>query len=198
MAQTQVRVPGGGNTYVKIGLDSTHVVEFLSRLRETPPSSKGNPVAIQGIGDVRPVEVALPYAQGHGVLNLTVWQRWGVDGWVSAFMSRTDNGTGSDGSNMWDAFINRSDDDLPEQMKHRGSNRYPVDLVEVYNAQRMNPEYVKVQQVELGANGEIARIKNYNGCVITNVSAASDLDNNTMEAPVQIEIWYTSFDITYV
>lgn len=188
MPKTHVRVLGGGNTYVCIGLGKAKKVEFLSQLTDTPGTVIGRTTPIQGIGDAYPVEIATGYAQGAGSLTLRVWQTWEKDGWVSAFMS--DDGT--DGG-IWDQFMNNN-----ATFKYRDNDHhYPVDIYEVLTAQRMNTEYISVQKIEKGANGQTARIKSYEGCVITDISAAEDITNDKMDNIITITMAYTKVNVTY-
>ncbi len=178
MPKTHVRVIGGGNTYVRIGLNSGEKVEFIASLSDTPGRINGQPVAIQGIGDKHPVEIATGYSMGAGTLTLKVWETWGEDGWVSAFKSTQ----GSD-NDIWKRFVDKG--------QGHGESGYPIDLVEVLDAQRLNPDYIFVAKVELGADGSPIRTKIYQGCVITDVDAKEDVDNNKMDKQITITMMYT-------
>lgn len=193
MPKTHVRVLGGGNTYVTVGLDGGNtIVEFLARLQDQPGRVNGGPVEIQGIGDKYPVEIATGYSQKAGTLTLEVWQTWGKDGWVSAFMTTGIDGSMSDSVGIWDAFRNKN-------ANNSGNNQldgYPVDLVEVLEAQRLNPSFIEVCKFEKGADGSIARVKNYHGCVITGIQADETVQNETMENRVRIDMMYTHVTVT--
>lgn len=193
MPKTHVRVLGGGNTYVAIGLNGgTQVVEFLSNINDTPGRVQGQPEAIQGIGDKYPVEIATGYSQGMGTLVLSVWQTWGKDGWVSAFMTTGLDGNMSDTLGIWNEFMTRN-------ANNGGNNQldgYPVDLVEVLEAQRMNPDFIEVRKFEKGADGNIARVKNYHGCVITDIQANENVNNQSMTNTVTITMNYTHVTVT--
>ena len=99
MAQTNVRVPGGGNTFIEMAASGGTGIRlaFLANAQDTPGSSVGNPTPIHPIGSPYPVDIAIPYAQGAGRLVLTVWSTWGRDGWVSAFLN-------NEGSSPWAGY----------------------------------------------------------------------------------------------
>ena len=192
MPKTHVRVLGGGNTYVKVGLNDLYTVEFLATLNDSPGRVKGGPVDIQGIGDKYPVEIATGYSQESGTLTLDVWQTWGRDGWVSAFMKTNPDGSMSDEIGLWNQFREKNNDN--------GSNNqldgYPVDLVEVLEAQRLNPDFIEVCKFEKGADGSIAHVKNYHGCVITDIRSDEQITNDKMDGKVTITMKYTHVTVT--
>ena len=190
MPKTHVRVLGGGNTYVVVGLKNRQKVEFLASMNETPPAVVGTTTPIQGIGDVHPVEIATGYAAGAGQLSLDVYQTWEKDGWVSAFMT-TDKSSGamSDETGIWDAWLNG------EQAKANSLDGYPCDIYEIMQAQRMNTEYISVQKIIKNAQGEPFRIKTYHGCVITGVSQDERIENATMVGKCTITMQYTHYTI---
>lgn len=178
MAKTQVRVVGGGNTYVTVGNGDSRV-SFIAQLQDQPGRIAAQPVPIQGIGDRYPVEIATAYAQGAGTLTLTVWERWGKDGWISAFEND-------------DIFSNYTS----EVAKGSGFASYPADLVEVLDAQRKNDSYISIKKVEKGADGNTIRIKSYNNAVITDIDASENVSNESMEKKVKITVMYTNITIT--
>ena len=193
MPKTHVRVLGGGNTYVTVGLNNgSTIVEFLAQIQDQPGSVNGRPTPIQGIGDKYPVEIATGYSQGAGQLTLQVWQTWGKDGWVSAFMTTDAEGKMSDAVGLWDAFRNKN----ANNEGSNGSNGYPVDVVEVLEAQRLNTDFIQVCKFEKGADGSIVRVKNYHGCVITDIQMNETVRNETMDNPVTITMMYTHFTVT--
>lgn len=170
MTTTQVRVPGGGNTYICVG-EGDNKVEFLSSISDTPGSAVGNPTTIHPIGSKYPVEIATGYAQGAGTLRLEVWQLWGKDGWVTVFGP----------SGIFEGYS-------------PANNTYsndPIDLVQVLEAQRQANAPVVIKKVELGADGNIARIINYKNAVITNIGAQENVRIETMERKVTIDVMYT-------
>lgn len=186
MARTHVRVTGGGNTYVKIGLNKTKKVEFLAQINDRPGSALANPVPIQPIGSPYPVEIATAYGQGAGTLTLQVWSTWEQDGWVSAFMSNDDDAS----VDVWDKFRSVRDSN--------SGNGYPVDLYEVLRAQRLNDTYIQVEKIEKNSKGEDYRVKSYQGCVITDIDASENVQNNSMDKQVTITMMYTHVITTYV
>lgn len=186
MGTTNVRVPGGGNTYIKMGLGSSVQVEFLARFNDQPGPTVGRATPIHPIGSPYPIEIATPYAQGVGTITITVWSTWGKDGWVSAFMRR--NGAGEltdaqDSKSPWANYESRFNKDDPHA---------PVDLREVLEAQRKNSQPLVVEKIELGKNGRVARCKSYQNCVITDIDARDDVSIEKMEQQVTITIQYTN------
>lgn len=177
MANTQVRVVGGGNTYVTVGSGNTKVA-FIAQLRDQPGQVVGNPTPIQGIGDKYPVEIATGYAQGAGTLTLTVWERWGKDGWISAF----------ENSGIFNNYTSSAG-------KGSSFSKYPADLVEVLEAQRQSNTALVIKKVEKGADGKTIRIKNYQNPVITNIDASETVQNNTMDKQITITVMYTNITI---
>lgn len=192
MLNTNVRVLGGGNTYVKMGLPGSGggiaQVVFLANVKDQPGRSVGTPVEIQPIGSRYPVEIPTPYAQGAGTLTLSVWQTWGKDGWVSAFMSRGSDGLLTEGSaSPWSGYLSA----------HNSTTRNePVDLVEVLDAQRKLPGNIIVKKYELGASGDVARVKSYEGAVITDIDAGESVQNDTMDNKVTITMKYRYVTVT--
>ena len=178
MATTQVRVVGGGNTYVTVGSGDNRV-SFIAQLQDRPGQIVGSPTPIQGIGDRYPVEIATGYAQGAGTLTLTVWERWGKDGWISAFESAGifDNYTSSAG-------------------KGSSFSKYPADLVEVLEAQRQSNTALVIKKVEKGADGKTIRIKNYQNPVITDIDANEVVTKEKMDKQITITVMYTNITIS--
>ena len=195
MPQSQVRVPGGGNTYVCIETTDKKI-EFLANLRDQPGSIQGGPTPIQAIGDAYPREIVTGYSSGMGQLTLEVWQVWGKDGWVSAFQS-TNGGENyiwgsADGSSLNPGnMTNGNAHGAPST-----SGYEPIDIREVLALQRQQPESIKVMKVELGKDGNIARIKSYQNCVITGIDAGETVKNDTMPTTISITMNYTHFVVT--
>lgn len=183
MAVTKVRVPGGGNTFIEMafGSDQTTRVQFLARFNDTPGTAAGTVTPIHPIGYGYPIEIAAPYAQNMGTITLTVWARWGMDGWTSALKT----------TGLLDGYTSNHG--------HGGAegNTYPVDLYEVLEAQRRKSNYVSVHKVELGGDGNVARIKSYQGAVITNISQPEDITVTTMTVQTTITINYCYVTVTY-
>lgn len=184
MPVTHVRVPGGGNTYIMMGLSGGKMVEFLSDFQDTAGRPNGNATEIQPIGHKYPVEIATPYSQKAGTLTLNVWETWGKDGWVSAFMYDT----GQNAYNIGDSNYPWKDYVSPTS----GVERLPVDLYEVLDAQRKLTEYITVKKVELGASGQPVRIKTYVNAVIVDIQDNELVDQTTMEKKCTITIMYTN------
>lgn len=190
MGTTNVRVPGGGNTYIKMGLGEGVNVEFLSRFTDEPGRVVGSTTPIHPIGSPYPVEIATGYAQGAGTITITVWSTWGKDGWVSAFMRRSANGDvtdNQDGKSPWANYVSAYNKDSAHE---------PVDLREVLEAQRQNSTPLVVEKIELGKDGKPVRSKKYQNCVITDIGAREDVQINTMEQMVTITIMYTNVVVT--
>lgn len=190
MPTTHVRVPGGGNTYVRMGLTSTIKVEFMANVNDQPGAVVGSPEQIQPIGATHPIEIATGYAMAAGTLTIKVWPTWGKDGWVSAFMTTNSDGSLADTTGIWDNFISGA-------TGNNSLDHYPVDLYEVLEAQRMNNDYLTVQKVEKDASGDDYRIKNYKGCVITQIDAGENINNAAMPASIQttITVMYTHVEV---
>ena len=184
MAQTNVRVPGGGNTYIEMSASgsSTTRVAFLANVQDTPGRSVGNPTAIHPIGSPYPVDIAIPYAQGAGQLVFTVWATWGRDGWVSAFMN-------DEGHSPWKSYTSKGSG---------GKVGTPCDLREVLEAQRSVGGTLNCKKFELGPDGSsVLRVKTYQGCVISDIDATDNISIETMEQRVRITCMYTRGTITY-
>ena len=184
MAKTQVRVPGGGNTFIKMGFENTPVrVAFLANFFDQPGRSVGNPTPIHPIGNAYPVEIAVPYAQSAGTLTLTVWALWGKDGWVSAFANNYDR-------SPWKKY----------KSKHGYTSsgyKWPVDLREVLEAQREVGGYLTCKKYELAADGKsVARVKDYQRCVITDIDASDNVSIEQMEQRVKITCMYAFVKVT--
>ena len=175
MAATNVRVVGGGNTLVVVG-SGEDAVKFISQLQDNPGRANANPVAIQGIGDKYPVEIATAYAQKEGTLTLTVWERWGVDGWTSLF----------EDSGIFDNYTSDMN----------SASKYPVDLVEVLDAQRKSNTDLKIRKIERGADGNTVRVKTYLNPVITDIDASESVRNEDMVKTVKITVMYTNIQVT--
>lgn len=192
MSQTQTRVPGGGNTYIRMGLTSTIKLEFLANYNDSPGKAVAQPEEIQPIGSPYPKEIATAYAQAAGTLTLKVWNTWGKDGWVSALMSSSDDGSLTDTTGIWDAFVSSSSTSKGNQL-----DGYPVDVKEVLEAQRMNSDSITVQKIEKNAAGDDFRIKNYVGAVITDIDATENVNNSSMprDTQVTITIKYTNVQV---
>lgn len=177
MATTQVRVPGGGNTFMVMGTGKQGVrVAFLANVNDQPGRSVGNATAIHPIGSAYPVEIATPFAQGMGTLTLTVWSQWGKDGWVSAYANDITKAP-------W-ANYNGPHGDIKGQ---------PVDLREVLEAQRKSlgqDGYILCQKYERGRDTSIVRVKNYEKAVITDIDATDNVSIETMEQRVRITLNY--------
>jgi len=190
MGTTNVRVPGGGNTYIKMGLGEGVNVEFLASFRDQPGGAVGRVTPIQPIGSPYPIEIATPYAQDAGQITITVWSTWGKDGWVSAFMRRSATGEltdNQDGKSPWANYTSKYNKD---------SIHEPVDLREVLEAQRQSDQPLVVEKIELGKNGQPVRSKKYQNCVITNIDAGDNVDISTMTQQVTITIMYTNIVVT--
>lgn len=190
MGTTNVRVPGGGNTYLKMGLGEGVNVEFLAEFRDQPGQPVGRATPIHPIGSPYPIEIATPYAQGAGQITVTVWSTWGKDGWVSAFMRRSATGEltdNQDSKSPWANYVSTYNKD---------SSHEPVDLREVLEAQRKNDLPFVVEKIELGKNGAPARSKKYQNCVITDIDASDQVTNERMEQRVSITIMYTNIVVT--
>ena len=174
MATTNVRVPGGGNTYIKAGLGEGVQLEFLSSFSDQVGRPVGSPTPIHPIGSPYPVEIATPYAQGAGTLTFTVWATWGKDGWVSAFLRRGADGNISDqqdGHSPWSEYVSQYNKDAIHE---------PVDLREVFEAQRKSDKPFVVEKIELGRDGSPVRSKKYQNCVITDIGANETVRNDQM------------------
>lgn len=183
MAQTVTRVAGGGNTFVTLG-NGTKRIRLLASCNDRPGTVNGGPTPIQGVGDIYPFEIATGYSQGAGTLTLEVYQVWGKDGWVS----------------MWDDSINALKDPTSNRANflqgfQSNMNRHvrtsPADVVEMLRAQREFPGFVGVAKVECGRDGRPVRVKKYMGCVITDISAGENIQNNSMDMRVTITMMYT-------
>lgn len=189
MATTNVRVPGGGNTYIVAGFDDGVRLEFLSDFTDTPGTPVGAATEIHPIGYPYPIEIATPYAQRAGTINFTVWSTWGKDGWVSAFLRRGADGNISeqqDSSSPWADYVSSWNKDVRNE---------PVDLREVFEAQRKSNRQFTVKKFELGKNGEAVRVKEYQNCVITNIQAGETVRNDTMTQTCRIDVMYTNVNI---
>lgn len=189
MPQTHVRVPGGGNTYIKASIASLNTLvgeqgggglelEFLANVVDQPGSTLATEEEIQPIGKAYPVEIATAYGMKAGTLTLTVWPTWGYDGWVSAF-AKVVGGKLAYAQGVWGNGSYTS---------NNGGGSFPVDLFEVFDAQRKNSDYMTIKKVELGANGATARIKEYQNCVITNIDAGETIRNDSMPRDIQTKI----------
>ena len=189
MGTTNVRVPGGGNTYVKMGLGEGIAVEFLASFNDQPGPAVGNPTPIHPIGKPYPVEIATPYAQQAGRITIRVWSTWGKDGWLSAFLHRTATGelNSQDSKSPWAEYVSSYNKD---------SIHEPVDLREVLEAQRKNEKPLVIEKIELGKNGTPVRSKQYQNCVIVDVEAGENVQLNTMEQQVTITVMYTNVIVT--
>jgi hypothetical protein len=163
-------------------------VVFLASVRDQPGRAVGNITPIHPIGNRYPVEIPTPYAQGAGTLTLSVWQTWGKDGWVSAFMTRGSGGTlAQGGASPWTGYASA----------HNATTKSePVDLVEVLDAQRKLTNNITVKKYELGSNGSVARVKTYENAVITDIDAGENIQNSTMENQVTITLMYTYVTVT--
>ena len=190
MGTTNVRVPGGGNTYIKMGLGSSAQVEFLARFNDQPGAAVGRATPIHPIGKPYPVEIATPYAQNAGQITITVWSTWGRDGWVSAFMRMDSTGEVADAQNSKSPWANYT------SPNNKDDKHAPVDLREVLEAQRKNKEPLVVHKMELGKNGRVARCKTYQNCVIVDIDARDDVTIDKMTQEVQITIMYTNVVVT--
>lgn len=189
MASSIVRVPGGGNTYmgIKIGGEKEHNIEFLAEINDQPGQAEGRATPIHPIGKPYPVEIATPYAQSMGTLTLTVWSRWGEDGWVSALMHSVEPERETDSrAEKWGDYVS----------KHNISQGYPCDLREVLEAQRQKNGEIYVYKYELGGNGKVIRKKEYVGAVITNIDAGDTVNVGTMEQRTRITINYCHVRVT--
>lgn len=179
MPVTHVRVLGGGNTYCMIGLNNGVKVGFNATVNDQPGRAVGQETEIQPIGSKYPIEIATPYAMGAGTLTISVYQTWGEDSWVSAFMY--DNGQDFGDENPWKGY----------NTAHGQETGRPVDLVEVMDAQRKLNHNIVVKTVELGADGTEARINTYQGCVISNIQQDNNIRNDTMTGQGTITFRYT-------
>ena len=107
-------------------------------------------------------------------------------------MKTNPDGSMSDEIGLWNQFREKNNDN--------GSNNqldgYPVDLVEVLEAQRLNPDFIEVCKFEKGADGSIARVKNYHGCVITDIRSDEQITNDKMDGKVTITMKYTHVTVT--
>lgn len=189
MGTTNVRVPGGGNTYIVMGFDGGTQVEFLSRFNDTPGDTMGRVTPIHPIGSPYPIEIATPYAQQAGNIVITVWSTWGRDGWVSAFMKRSGNEmTSQDTKSPWSEW-GRINNDVDHE---------PVDLREVLEAQRRSSKSLTVKKIERGKNGSVVRCKEYQNCVISSIDAKDNVSVDTMTQEVTITIMYTNIVVTHL
>lgn len=196
MPNTHVRVLGGGNTYVTIGVFSKdngdYMLEFCSQFSDTPGNAVGSVQPIQPIGQRYPIEIATPYAQDAGTIEIQVWGTWGSDGWVSAFQTRDGQDTGASPWNPQNTSFRSSqgDDTHPT---------WPVDLVEVMEAQRkLNDDAtIVIRKWELGKTGDVVRVKEYEGVVISNINARESFQNNTMTQTCTITFRYTKSSVSY-
>ncbi len=185
MAQTQVRVPGGGNTFIAMGLANSKGkgyvtnLAFLANVNDRPGPAVGRVTPIHPIGHAYPVDIAIPYAQSMGTLTLTVWATWGKDGWVSAFMNNYNR-------SPWKNY----------KAVHNFSKHQPCDLREVLEAQRLNGGYLLCKKYERGRNGKIARVKNYQKCLISDIDASDNVSIDTMEQRVTITCNYAYVTVT--
>lgn len=163
-------------------------VVFLASVKDQPGRPVGNAVEIQPIGSKYPLEIPTPYAQGAGQLTLSVWQTWGKDGWVSAFMTRGSDGLLTDSSaSPWSGY---------SSAHNATAKSEPVDLVEVLDAQRKLNSNIIVKKYELGATGTVSRVKSYEGAVIIDIDAGETVQNNTMDNQVTITLKYTYVTVT--
>lgn len=184
MPQSTVRVPGGGNTYVVIGTDNYNI-ELLAEFTDTPGRLLGNFEDIIPIGYRHPLEIVTPYSQTSGTISLVFWEQWGEDGWVSGFMH---NGSIIPGG----PWLN---DYNPGDASTLGLGK-PIDLVQVMEAQRENPDYITVKKVELGADGSVARVKVYNKCVISDINVGSNRITQTlMTSQCTVTMKYTDYTV---
>lgn len=186
MPRSNVRVVGGGNTYVTISWgrgSSLRKVSYITRFQEKPGSPQGQVKDIQGIGDQYPKEIITPYAMTSGEISFEVWQLWGMDEWVSLFAPETDDKTGKPtyANSPWG---NTATDQ-------------PVDIVQVWEKQRTFDEYVTVKKYELDRKGDIARVKEFVDCVISGITASDDVQNNTMDKTATITMKYRYVNTSY-
>jgi hypothetical protein len=185
MPQSRVRVPGGGNPYIVVGTGGYNI-ELLAEFSDTPGRPVGSFQSIQPIGYRYPIEIVTPYAQGAGTLTLRFWEEWGKDGWVSGFSRDGSIVEGGPWLNSWTAADGSSMD----------AGR-PIDFVQVMEAQRKNGEHCIVKKVELGGDGEVARVKVYENCVITDVTSTSaSVRNDTMDSQCTVTMQYTRYTVT--
>lgn len=193
MPTTHAKVLGGGNTYVKIGLNgNTRNVEFLAQITDTPGGPLAPPEQIQPIGSPYPVEIATAYGQNAGQIQLSVWATWGRDGWVSAFLSAAEGERSGSIPEVWSNYNSK----VSSADKHNKQEGVPVDLYEVLKAQRLNNVPITVYKVERGANGAPVRFKSYQNCVITNIDAQERVTAQAMSQQVVITMMYTSVIVT--
>ena len=190
MAQSVVRVIGGGNTYIMLG-NGAKRMRLLASANDTPGRVNGtNPTAIQGVGDKYPFEIVTGYSQTYGTLVLTVYQVWGRDGWVSMWDESIEQlksgATGGGGANNAQ-FLQEWNNSVMNTMDRTS----PADVVEMLEAQRSNDGYIAVSKVECGADGKPVRIKKYMGCVITDMGTGENITNNAMENTVTVTMAYT-------
>jgi len=200
---TKVRVPGGGNTYFKAGIATSLItgqtdaapndakidyLEFMSDYTDTPGTANGQTTPIHPIGSPYPVEIATAYAQNAGTLQLRFWQQWGVDGWYGALaktgiFDNLDTGKATDAnSNSPYSYAN---------LTLTNWEHYPVDLYNVFRAQRKAGGHIALYKYELAGDGNLARIKSYGGAVISDVSQPeSNINVSSMTVMCTVTVMY--------
>lgn len=210
---TKVRVPGGGNTYFKAYLNRSLTdtltsyatpgitggdayLEFLAQYTDNPGAAVSQAQEIHPIGSPYPVEIATPYAQHAGTLQLQFWQQWGEDGWYSAF-ANVENGTFYKDANNAESGFADSPYGFAKATLSNEANR-PVDLYQVLRAQRKNGGQIGIQKFELGGDGSLARVKTYWGAVITDVQQPeSGISVSSMEVRCTVSIMYAFSSMHY-
>ena len=179
MAVSKVRVPGGGNTFVTISANGGNDtdIQLVSSFSDNPGTVNGGPVDIHPIGYEHPMEIVTGYSVGSGIIQLQVWAVWGKDGWAEPF------------AELWKAvntsraYVNSDNFDT--------DGKTPTNLMGVLQAQRANGSFT-LKKWELAANGyDVARVRTYENCVITDIQAGETVQNDSMPQTINVTIRYT-------
>ena len=176
MAVSTVRVPGGGNTFVTISAGNVKdkSIDLVSSFTDTPGAATAQPAQIHPIGYEHPMEIVTAYAQTAGTITLDIWAVWGQDAWVTPFEP------------MWQTITSGI---YTNDANFDGKN--PTNLIGVLQGQRAAGG-VTLKKWELAANGyDIARVRTYKNCVITDIQARETVSNNSMPETVTVTIMYT-------
>ena len=177
MATSIVRASGGGNTFLTISANggTDEDIQLVAEFNDTPGRVVSGPVSIHPIGYEHPMEIVTGYAQEAGSITVNVWAVWGKDAWVDPFAELW---TAVDSTR---AYVN-SDNFIDGK---------PTNLMGVLQAQRANGSFT-LKKWELAANGhDIARVRVYENCVITDINAAETVRNDSLESIVSMTIMYT-------
>lgn len=171
MPDSQVRVAGGGNTFIAIGDEggSTKPMRFMAQATDTPGTAVTSAVDIIPVGSFCPVEIVPPVVQGSGTIRCRVWQLWGKEGIATALENTNVLGGPTEANRL-------------------------VNIYEVFEAQRKAGNRILVKKFERagsGASDDLWRVITYEGAVITNCIQPETFESSTMVMTVDIEIKYT-------